>query len=112
MSEQKLWVRQNDIDKMVAALENFRGAEWWFQTENASFEMLKTVLSPLVLQNMKLQLEAGALELNLHKFKNVLETAIRYNLEARILQKRVAELEEQLSNSANSESRKCKGSKK
>jgi hypothetical protein len=51
---------------------------------------------------MKLQLEAGTLELNSHKFKNVLETAIRYNLEAQSLQKRVAELEEQLSKSASS----------
>lgn len=95
MTQQKLWVKQEDIEKMTSALENFRGAEWWFQTENSDL-LVRTALSPLVLQNMSLQFEAGTLELNVHKFKNVLNSAILYNLEARKLQRRVTELEEQL----------------
>lgn len=95
MTQQKPWVKQEDIDKMTAALENFRGAEWWFQTENSDL-LPRAALSPMVLQNMKLQFEAGTLELNVNKFKNALNSAILYNLEARKLQRRVTELEEQL----------------
>jgi len=94
MTKQKPWVKQEDIEKMTAALENFRGAEWWFQTENS--EISSNALSPLVMQNMTLQFEAGTLELNVNKFKNALNSAILYNLEARMLQRRVTELEEQL----------------
>lgn len=95
MPELKSRVSQKDIDKMVAALENFRGAEWWFQTESSNL-LVRDTLSPMVLQNMKLQFEAGTLELNVHKFKNALNSAILYNLEARKLQRRVTELEEKL----------------
>lgn len=91
------WVREDDIAKMTAALEAFRGSEWWFQTENSE-TTLRNTLSPVVMQNMKLQLQTGTLDLSVNKFKNALDSAILYNLEARKLQRRVTELEEQLAN--------------
>lgn len=79
-----LGVRVGDVNKMVAALAAFRGDQWWFHEENVVGE--RRCLSPLVLQNMLLQFQYGTLEPSMHKFKNLLETAIYYEAKARELQ--------------------------
>ncbi len=77
-------VREEDIQKMVAALSAFRGDQWWFHEENVAGG--GRCLAPLVLQNMMLQFQYGTLEPSMHKFKNLLETAIFYEAKARELQ--------------------------
>jgi hypothetical protein len=69
---------------MVGALAAFRGDQWWFREENTVGG--GRCLAPLVLQNMLLQLQNGTLEPNMHKFKNLLESAIYYEAQARALQ--------------------------
>lgn len=99
MSQLPLHVRQTDIDKMIAALSNFRGAEWWWETESSDLERSlrkKRVLSPLVLQNMKRNLEANPFDFSEFSHKNALSSAIHYNLEARRLSRRVKELEAEI----------------
>jgi hypothetical protein len=75
---------------MVAALSAFRGDQWWFHEENVVGGGRS--LAPLVLQNMMLQSECGTLEPSMHKFKNLLETAIFYEAKARELQARLDSL--------------------
>jgi hypothetical protein len=77
-------VREEDVQKMVAALAAFRGDQWWFHEENVVGGGRS--LAPLVLQNMMLQFQYGTLEPSMHKFKNLLETAIFYEAKARELQ--------------------------
>lgn len=77
-------VREEDIQKMAAALSAFRGDQWWFHEENIVGG--GRCLAPLVLQNMMLQFQYGTLEPSIHKFKNLLETAIFYEAKARELQ--------------------------
>ncbi|TLX16231.1 hypothetical protein [Rhizobium sp. MHM7A] len=77
-------VREEDVQKMVAALSAFRGDQWWFHEENVVGG--GRCLAPLVLQNMMLQFQYGTLEPSMHKFKNLLETAIFYEAKARELQ--------------------------
>lgn len=77
-------VREEDVAKMIDALAAFRGDQWWFREENPVGG--GRCLAPLVLQNMQLQLQAGTLEPNMHKFKNLLESAIFYEAKARELQ--------------------------
>lgn len=77
-------VREEDVTKMIAALGAFRGDQWWFHEENPVGG--GRCLAPLVLQNMMMQLQNGTLEPNMHKFKNLLETAIYYEAKARELQ--------------------------
>lgn len=69
---------------MVAALSAFRGDQWWFHEENVVGG--GRCLAPLVLQNMMLQFQYGTLEPSMHKFKNLLETALFYEAKARELQ--------------------------
>lgn len=75
---------------MVAALSAFRGDQWWFHEENVVGG--GRCLAPLVLQNMMLQFQGGTLEPSMHKFKNLLETAIFYEAKARELQQKLDSL--------------------
>lgn len=72
---------------MVDALSAFRGDQWWFHEENVVGG--GRCLAPLVLQNLMLQYQYGTLEPSMHKFKNLLETAIFYEAKARELQLRL-----------------------
>jgi hypothetical protein len=80
-------VREEDVQKMIAALSAFRGDQWWFHEENVVGG--GRCLAPLVLQNMMLQLQCGTMEPSMHKFKNLLETALFYEAKARELQERL-----------------------
>ncbi len=70
------WVKEEDVERMVRALHSFRGYDWWYQTENPKPE--GHCLAPLVLQNMKLGYESGALAPTMSQFDNLLKTAIFY----------------------------------
>ncbi|MTH95226.1 hypothetical protein [Roseibium sp. RKSG952] len=69
-------IRPDDLRKMINALSAHRGQKWWFETENEDGE--KGCLSPMVLNNIKLQLDAGSLIPSMMQFENLLRTAMHY----------------------------------
>jgi hypothetical protein len=85
-AEAGVWVNTEDFERMMAALNAFRGYEWWFKTENP--EPDRRCLAPLVLQNMKLGYEAGTLVPTMNQVQNLLHTAIFYQLKCRQLQEK------------------------
>lgn len=77
-------VREEDLQRMIAALSAFRGDQWWFKEENPVGG--GRCLAPLVLQNIKLKLDSGTLEPSMNQYKNLLESAIYYEAKARSAQ--------------------------
>lgn len=77
------FVRTTDVEKMIAALDSFRGDRWWFQTENANGE--GRCLAPLVMHNMLLGIEAGTHEPSVRQLVNALQTALFYERKCREL---------------------------
>lgn len=75
-------VREEDVQRMVAALEAFRGDRWWFDTETQELDNSRC-LAPLVMQNMLLKLQAGTLDVSLKQVENILKTAIFYERKCR-----------------------------
>lgn len=81
--------KPEDIAKMTAALEAFRGYRWWFETESQGDK--ERLLAPMVMQNLKLGLESGTLIPTFAQFENLLETAIYYEMECRLLREKTAQ---------------------
>ncbi|MFS4583727.1 hypothetical protein [Phaeobacter sp. C3_T13_0] len=69
-------IQPSALRDMVNALASHRRSDWWFRTENEVGS--KNCLSPMVLQNIKLKLEAGRLDPSMRQFKNILNSAIHY----------------------------------
>lgn len=76
-------VREEDVEKMVAALNSYRAHTWWFQTENENGE--GRCLAPLVMHNMLLGIEAGTHEPSIFQLKNAVQTALYYQRKYREL---------------------------
>jgi hypothetical protein len=75
--EDKPWVKLEDLEKMINALSAYRGGDWWYETENDNGA--RRCLSPMVLQNMHLGLEAGTLVPSVNQYRNLLTTAMHYS---------------------------------
>lgn len=70
--EVPLNVDEKDVQKMVNALSQFKGSEWWYG------DFKKDCLSPLVMHNMKLGFEDGTLTPSMIQMNNLLKTALYY----------------------------------
>lgn len=89
------WVKEEDVERMVRALNSFRGYDWWYQTENPKPE--SHCLAPLVLQNMKLGYESGDLVPTMSQFNNLLITAMFYQCKSQNMVKKLDELCDRIS---------------
>jgi hypothetical protein len=70
------WVKREDLERMVAALNAFRAHEWWFRADNETGG--GSLLAPVVMQNMLLQIDAGTHVPTVRQMRNALVTALTH----------------------------------